>query len=80
MKILIMNTVGFKFIDENIEELRRDFPQHEFIIVDDKDVTEDQIQEAEIMVGFQKHRVQIQKMIDGVLIKMPQIRGHRYGL
>ncbi len=52
MKILIMNTVGFKFIDENIEELRRDFPQHEFIIVDDKDVTEDQIQEAEIMVGF----------------------------
>ena len=32
------------------------------------------------MVGLQKHRVQIQQMVDGILIKMAEVRRHRHGL
>ena len=52
MNILIINTVGFKFSDENISELRNDFPQHDFIVVDDNAVTNEQVKNAEVMVGF----------------------------
>ena len=52
MNILIINTVGFRFSDENISNLRKDFPEHEFTVVDDKDVTDDEVRRAEVMVGF----------------------------
>lgn len=32
------------------------------------------------MVGLQKHRVQIQQMVDGILIKMAEVRRYRNGL
>lgn len=52
MNVLIIYTVGFRFNEKITSNLEKEFPQHEFTAVDDTDVKIEQVEKAEIIVGF----------------------------
>ncbi|WP_320128661.1 D-2-hydroxyacid dehydrogenase [uncultured Sphaerochaeta sp.] len=52
--VLIMYTAGFKFDDCQVAKLTSDYPQCTFTVTDDTQVTVEQLEAAEVIVGFVK--------------------------